>query len=116
MDFSLCSGAAMRLNIVDLKTPAKLYRLNETPTSFGGILFAPQFEATLWGDFIPEAPETLTTSQGEVITRQEALFLCRSSQGLSRGAQLKISGLDWDILSFDQDQDGSVRVRIERVH
>ena len=43
-------------------------------------------------------------------------FLCRSSAGVARGGQLSLKGFDWRIVSLDESADGSVRVRLERVH
>lgn len=104
------------LKIARLKTPATLYRLQAAETGYGGFTYAPQRVGTLWGDFEPQPPVQSLSPEGETLVRQQAVFICRSSEGLSVGGRLVIDGFDWDITAFDADQEKAVRVRIERVH
>ncbi|WP_140985987.1 phage head completion protein [Asticcacaulis tiandongensis] len=103
------------LQAARLKTPAKLYRIARTPTEFGGFVRTPEWVGTVWGDFDPEKPVSGLTPEGEVLVRQQAVFTCRSAEGLSVGGRLVIDGNDWAIQAFDIAQDKAVRVRIERV-
>lgn len=117
MDRTLPAGAVMSapLQAARLKTPAKLYRIARTPTEFGGFVRTPEWVGTVWGDFDPEKPVSGLTPEGEVLVRQQAVFTCRSAEGLSVGGRLVIDGNDWAIQAFDVDQNKAVRVRIERV-
>lgn len=117
MDRALQAGAVMSapLKAARLKTPAKLYRMARTLTEFGGFVRTPEWVGTVWGDFDPERPVSGLTPEGEAIVRQQAVFSCRSAEGLSVGGRLVIDGNDWAIQVFDVDQNKAVRVRIERV-
>ncbi|ESQ79545.1 hypothetical protein [Asticcacaulis sp. YBE204] len=104
------------LKAADLKTPAKIYRLIRTETVYGGSNQAPQYEGTIWGDFQTDVPQESQEFEGETLIRQYAEFTCRSASGIERGGYLKIRGQDWTVLSIDEDQNGTVRVRLGRVH
>ena len=112
------------LPIDTLMTPATLYAVTQTGTAYGGWTQTLSTTGTIWGDFHPDAP-VMRTATGEgadgaagqdAYIVQTAVFICRSADGIVRGATLNLKGFDWTILSLDEAADGSVRLRLERVH
>jgi hypothetical protein len=104
------------VKIADLQTPARLYAVSEAESTYGGRSFSLMPDATIWGDFRPDTPAVESTAEGDASVVQGADFFCRSMAGLARGGRLSLKGSDWRIVSFDEGADGSVRVRLERVH
>ena len=104
------------LAINALQTPASLYAVSESESPYGGRTFVSAPMGTIWGDFKLDVPSTESTAEGDSYVRQQAVFICRSSEGIARGAVLAINGFDWTILSLDEDAAGTVRLRLERIH
>ncbi len=114
MDRAVPGGAAVR--ILELQTPAEIYAVTEDESEYGGRAFTTSLSGTVWGDFRPDAPGVTATSEGDSYVVQEADFLCRPAAGAERGGLLRLKGFDWRIVSLDEGNDGTVRLRIERVH
>lgn len=104
------------MKITDLQTSARLYAVTESESVYGGRSFSLTPGVTVWGDFQPDDPEVESTAEGDAFVVQGADFFCRSAAGLARGGRLILKGFDWRIVSFDEGADGSVRVRLERIH
>ncbi|MGN6208637.1 hypothetical protein [Asticcacaulis sp.] len=104
------------MRVMSLQTPARLYAVTETESAYGGRSFSLVPDATIWGDFRPDTPALESTAEGDASVVQGADFLCRSAVGMARGGRLSLKGFDWRIVSLDEGADGSVRVRLERVH
>lgn len=104
------------MKIADLQTPARFYAVTEVESAYGGRSFSLAPGATIWGDFRPDTPAAESTAEGDASVVQGADFICRSVAGMARGGRLSLKGFDWRIVSFDEGTDGSVRVRLERVH
>lgn len=104
------------MRIADLQTPAQAYAVSESESDYGGRTFTAVLAGTVWGDFRPDVPAVTATSEGDSYVVQEADFLCRSAEGVERGGLLRLKGFDWRVVSVDEQADGTVRLRIERVH
>ncbi len=104
------------MRIMELQTPARLYAVGETESSYGGRTFTTTLSGTLWGDFRPDLPGVKANAEGDSYVVQEAEFLCRSAEAAAPGGLLNLKGYDWRIVSLDEGADGTVRLRIERVH
>ncbi|MCR6658570.1 MAG: hypothetical protein NVV72_04210 [Asticcacaulis sp.] len=101
---------------MDLQTPARLYAVTETESAYGGRSFSLAPDAMIWGDFRPDTPAVQSMAEGDAFVVQGADFICRSATGMARGGRLNLRGFDWRIVSLDEGTDGSVRLRLERVH
>ncbi len=114
MAFALSRGAAVR--ILDLQTLARLYTISEAEDVYGGRTYQTVLAGPVWGDFRPDAPEVEATADGDSYVVQTADFLCRSAVGAARGGVVQLKGFDWMIVSLDEGADGTMRLRLERVH
>ncbi|MGA9658241.1 MAG: hypothetical protein WBQ60_03980 [Asticcacaulis sp.] len=103
------------MKIMNLQTPARLYEVTESESVYGGRSFSLSAGAVVWGDFKPAAPSLQTATEGDAYVVQAADFICRSGVGMTRGGRLSLKGFDWKILSLDEQADGFVRVRMERI-
>jgi len=97
-----------------LKTPARLIRLERSPTDFGGFTETRQAQGVIWGDFTPRPPEDIRTEGNGVRLRQYAEFICRASGLAARGDLLSIETDDWIILSVSLDAAGDTLISLER--
>jgi hypothetical protein len=104
------------MKIMDLQTPAKLYRRDATTTPYGGLTHVSTFIGRIWGDFQPDVPKSETTGENETYPLQSADYVCRGTAGLSRGDIVNLKGYDWEIKTLDEGADGFFRLRLERVH
>jgi len=102
------------LRTPQLKTPARLIRLERSPTDFGGFSETRLPQGVIWGNFTPRPPEETRTEGDGVRLRQYAEFTCRASGPATRGDLLVISGNDWIILSVSADPDADILISLER--